>query len=717
MNRKRRKLGNSIGKTLFCMFVFLWMGVSEGQAQVEAIVPAGDWRDTKGNLISATEGGILKVGDLYYLWGMDRSKSNYAFVGINLYSSPDLKNWTFVNQILKSSSHADLANNAVVERAKLLHNAKTGQFILWMHYEGHNAYNVAEVAYATCSTVGGNYVFQSHFRPLSIDSRDMNVFQDDDGKAYLICTTFGNQNVSLFELDDAYTSVVKETFRGSASNDMECEGHAIIKTGGYYFWTMSWCTGWDFNDNHYFYAKSLAGPWTSGGNVATTNTHTYESQVGFAVPVVGSTATTFLYMGDRWSVQNFAMSRIVLLPMTVSGTKLSTAWYDQWTIDPKTGEWAPGAQNFIDGIYTITAKHSGKVLGTNGSAVEQQTYTGANTQLWRIQNQGASFYKITSVESGKVIDISGASRDVGANAIQYAWANSSNQKWQINDCGNGYHRLVNVNTLGKALEIAGSSQANGTDATLNDFSYGNNQLWQFTIVNSNLVSGKAYRILNRASGKALDAETGGEGTPIVQTTSSNESSQLWVLQDLHNSYHSLTNVSSGKSLDNADSVGNLAPVRQKTTSNSFGQQWQILDLGNGYYKLMNRISGKVLDNKDGSLADGNGIIQYSDYASTSNNQQWSFQPVNLVTGLEEEASMSTISVYPNPAKGKVTLRLEGGFCDRITLQDIHGKVLQEERGNFEGIVEWSLNSLPSGVYFFTLEGEKGGRTVKAVMVE
>ena len=100
---------------------------------------------------------------------------------------------------------------------------------------------------------------------------------------------------------------------------MECEGHAIIKTGGYYFWLMSWCTGWDFNDNHYFYSTKLAGPWTAGGKIATANTHTYESQVGFAVTVKGSNKTTFFTPVTAGQLTTTAC-RIVLLPIEVSGT-------------------------------------------------------------------------------------------------------------------------------------------------------------------------------------------------------------------------------------------------------------------------------------------------------------------------------------------------------------------------------------------------------------
>jgi sucrose-6-phosphate hydrolase SacC (GH32 family) len=619
------------GRYVWIIALVVLLAQSAYSQVTDCIVPGGDWRDTNGKMIAATEGGIIKVGDLYYLWGMDRSANNYAFVGINLYSSPDLKKWTFVNQILKKSSHPDLDNDAVVERAKLLYNEKTGQFVIWMHYEGHDAYKIAEVGYATCSTIGGNYTFKSHFRPMDIDSRDINVYQDDDGKAYLICTTFGNQNVSLFELDNTYTSIVKEVYRGSASTDMECEGHAIIKQGGYYFWMMSWCTGWDFNDNHYFYATKLSGPWTAGGKIAVANTHTYESQVGFAVTVKGLDTTTFLYTGDRWSVSNYSMSRIVMLPVTVSGTKLSVGWQDQYSLDVKTGRWAAGARDFLDGVYTITAKHSGLVLGTNGSAIQQQTPSGAATQQWRIQNLGASHFKITSVANSKPMDVSGASREVGAKVLNYEWSDAYNQKWQLIDCGDGFFRMVSVNTLGKTIEISGSSKNTGIDAVLGNFAYRDHQLWRFTLVNGDFQSGKFYAIVNRGSGKALDCGTGSPTTALTQQTLNRQAPQVWKLEELYNSYFKITSYSSKRSLDNGSKADNSAPIIVDTISNTFGQQWQIVPVENNFYKIVNRFSGKLLDNLDNVADDGNPIIQYSDYSSTNTNQQWKFVPVDAIS--------------------------------------------------------------------------------------
>ena len=666
---------------LICTIVFSCLYSSF--AETELIIPGGDWRDTDGKLIAATEGGIIKVGDIYYLWGMDRSANNYTFVGINLYSSSDLKNWTFVNQILKKTSHPDLDNDAVIERAKILHNKRSGQFVIWMHYEGHNAYSIAEVAYATCTTIGGDYVFQSHFRPMGIDSRDINVYQDADGKAYLICTTLGNQNVSLFELDSAYTSIVREVFRGSARNGMECEGHAIINTGGYYFWLMSWCTGWDFNDNHYFYARTLAGPWTAGGKIATSTTHTYESQVGFAVTVSGSEKTTFLYTGDRWSVRNFGMSRIVLLPIELNGTALSVKWHDQYDINTQTGVWTPGAKNFIDGVYTITAKHSGLVLGSNGSAVQQQQYTGSPDQLWRIQNIGASHFRITSMESGKVMDISGASREVGAKLLQYDWNDGYNQKWHIIDCGDGYHRFVNVNTLCKTLEILNSSTNAGTDAVLGDFSYSNNQLWRIATANQDIISGETYRIENRGSRKVLVTEEG--GGYITQRASAYNVNQLWTFEDLFNGYFVLK-TADGKALDNGGSVQNNSFISTGTEDKQYSQQWQLVHIENGCYKIINRISGKVLDNKDGLTEDGNPVIQYSDYASTNQNQQWRFIKADIVS-TDDHFGQEEKLVRKNP----------GFSVAGHDLFDLHGRKVHSDRAGSTGTKQGYVSR---GVYLF-----------------
>jgi hypothetical protein len=488
--------------------------------------PGGDWYDVNGNIVQAVEGGIMQVGNLYYLWGMDRSQNNYRFRGVNLYSSPDLKTWTFVNTILSRTSHPDLDNDAVVERPKLLHNTSTGQFILWVHYEGWNAYSTAEVGYATSSTIGGNYTWQGHFRPLNNDSRDMNVFKDSDGKAYLISSVAINSQVVIMELDASYTSPVQEVFRGYNSNSSSgigCEGHAIIKSGGTYFWIQSFCSGWDTNDNRYFSATSLAGPWTSHGNIAPSGAKTYQSQVTNAFAVTGTSATTYVYVGDRWSVGNYSMTRLILQPLQISGTTLSLPWYDQWSINTTTGIWTGGPAINFNGEFRFVNKYSGKVMEvpgyatSDGTQIKQYTSNNGTNQRWTIQNLGRGEYRINNVNSGKVLDNPSASRTLGTNMIQYTYNSGYNQKWHIIPCADGSYRIDNVNSLGKIIEIADSSTANGAGVVLGDFAFFPNQQWYIVPVQASVTIEENTTGFCSAEGTIDTNYTGYTGAGFVNT--------------------------------------------------------------------------------------------------------------------------------------------------------------------------------------------------------
>jgi len=297
--------------------------------------------------------------------------------------------------------------------------------------------------------------------------------------------------------------------------------------------------------------------------------------------------------------------------------------------------WSAGSGNFSDGIYSITAKHSGLALGTDGSAVQQQTFTGAANQLWRIQNLGASHFKITSVESGKVFDVNGASKDAGAKILQYAWSDAYNQKWQIIDCGDGFHRFVSVNTLGKSIEIANSVKTAGTDAVLGTYAYKDNQMWKIAYVNSNVVSGKSYMIVNKTSGKALDISAAGS---IIQSAQTRTSGQVWKALDLYNGCFTFSASANSAVLDNAGSSQNGSQISTGTSDKRFSQQWQLVNVKDKYFKLVNRYSGKVIDNKDGSTADGSAIIQYTDNASSNENQQWEFVLTDIV-GINQSHSV------------------------------------------------------------------------------
>jgi hypothetical protein len=686
---------------------------ARGLACRDAVVPGGDWITADGKVISATEGGIIKIGATWYMWGLDRSQNNSTFIAVVLYKSPDLVHWTFVKQIMKASSNALINNNATVERAKILHNPKTGKFVMWMHYEGHNAYNVAEVAYATADAIDGDFVFQDHFQPLGIDSRDINVYQDADGSAYLLCTTKGNQNVSLFSLDSTYTKVVKEIFRGNASDDFECEGHSIVKSGGVYFWLMSWCTGWNFNDNHYYTATSLAGPWTARGNIAAKGANTFESQVGWAFPMPGANGVDFVFMGDRWSVNDFSNSRMVMLPMRVSGTALSMSWYDRWY--PNDTGWTAGASSIPDGVYQIKVRGSGKFLQpsggstASGTAIVQAASSGTDAQKWRIENQGGSNFRVTNVGSGLPMEVSGQSTAVGAKIDQYTDNGGANQRWHVVRSDSAWWRFVNVGTLGKAMVVDGASTADGAAAVLGTFSHGTSQ--EFELVPANpVVSGSSYELVARHSGKAATLKPDGS---LVQSTDSVKPAQVFQLVSKGGGQFGILQGNQALQVKDASIAEGAKVVLGPDTGLS--ARWMVSDAGSGWYSVTNACTGKSLDVDGGATATGEGIdiLQYRYYATT--NQQWKLKsaPPSAVAGRLSE------SVVPASARleedGR-TLRIDAGpnRIDRVSILTPQGRVLQDDMSSFSGERMMAVSAPATGLRLVRLQGDGFDRTVRLV---
>lgn len=101
------------------------------QAAPQTITNGTQFTDTSGNPVHAHGGGVLKVGSYYYWFGEHRNTDN-TFRAVSAYRSTDLKNWEFRNNVLTQSSHSELAV-ANIERPKVMYNAATGKFVMWMH--------------------------------------------------------------------------------------------------------------------------------------------------------------------------------------------------------------------------------------------------------------------------------------------------------------------------------------------------------------------------------------------------------------------------------------------------------------------------------------------------------------------------------------------------------------------------------------------------------
>ncbi|OLN81133.1 hypothetical protein CCHL11_09529 [Colletotrichum chlorophyti] len=309
-------------------------GVSLAKATLQ-IIPGATWTATNtGRHVQAHGAGITQVGSTYYLIGEDKTNGS-AFQNINCYSSSNLVEWTYVGALLSRTADAgDLGPGRVVERPKVIYNSATRKYVMYMHIDSSN-YGEAKIGVATSDEVCGRYTYLGSWRPLGFQSRDIGLFKDDDGSAYLLTEDRPN-GLRIDALTPDYLNVTHNVFLWNT----RIEAPAILKRNGHYFMFGSKLTGWDPNDNVYSYATSLSGPWSAWQTFAPVGSRTFNSQTTFILPVGDNTV---IYMGDRWVSKNLMRSTYVWLPLSVSGTTVTLADRVNWTPNVGGGgSWAPG---------------------------------------------------------------------------------------------------------------------------------------------------------------------------------------------------------------------------------------------------------------------------------------------------------------------------------------------------------------------------------------
>lgn len=327
-------------QAIHLLFVCLMIGLTgcqrEDRASPAAILSGVPWFDQNAQPVSARGACIVREGDRFYLFGEYKRDGGNAFSGFSCYSSTDLVNWHFERIVLPVQPDGRLGPDRVGERPKVMKCPTTGEYVMYMHTDDAG-YRDPAVGYATSPTINGEYIFQGvlPFGDGYVRKWDMGTFQDNDGVGYLI-THSGN----LFRLSPDYKRVEAQIVKDMTP---ACESPAIVKHAGIYYWLGSDLTGWERNDNSYFTARSLEGPWEPQGVFAPKGTLTWNSQTTFVLPVTGSAGTTYVYMGDRWAhPYQRSAATAVWQPLVFADGRLSLpTWQPAWHLDIAAGTWAP----------------------------------------------------------------------------------------------------------------------------------------------------------------------------------------------------------------------------------------------------------------------------------------------------------------------------------------------------------------------------------------
>jgi hypothetical protein len=374
------------------------------------------WKDTSGKNIYSQGGGVFKFGVKYYWYGVHyqgaetyanaprKRNSDTRFVSVTCYSSTDLINWKFENDILTPKTR-NFGDPAWFGRLGVAYNKRSRRYVLVaQHNDG--------IMFASCDTPAGNYKVE-HIQNqitnvINLGTGDQTVFVDDDGLAYLICSNKKGRNhqyvSKLRESDFLYAEPAKEVAKGYGR-----EGDALFKYKGKYYFCASDLHGWNASHSYYMVSNSIWGPYSAWKVMDGTDMDfSFVTQTGFFFTIKGTKQETVVFCGDRWS--DFAGNGLGYnqwVPLTVNGDNVKFNSLSEWSINAETGEWSVGNGNnyclnpsFEADRVAQTALAGWKTWGV-GAKNKSGGYTGNwCAELWSDKDYDGSYYQRINIPNG-----------------------------------------------------------------------------------------------------------------------------------------------------------------------------------------------------------------------------------------------------------------------------------------------------------------------------
>lgn len=329
------------------------------------------WYDQNGVPVNAHGACVVPANGKYYLFGEYKTDDVNKYMGFSCYSTENFTDWKFEGLALPPMKEGLLGPERIGERVKVLENRAAGKYVMLMHTDDMK-YCDPCIGVAVGERIDGEFTFQGPlmFRGEPVRYWDMGTFVDEDGTAYLL-THEGN----IYRLSESCTEAVELVAEGIAPGG---ESPAMFWTddedsGKSYYLLLSNKTSWERNDNYYFTAKDLHGPWEYKGLFCPEGSLTYNSQCSFVFRYerdgLGSMP---VYVGDRWSYPRQASAAtLVFLPIEAGNGQMKIREYlPVWSPDTlEKTELAPEhALEFRSNVQgdSVQVEFTGRQIGLFG---------------------------------------------------------------------------------------------------------------------------------------------------------------------------------------------------------------------------------------------------------------------------------------------------------------------------------------------------------------
>jgi len=431
---------------------------------------------------------IVNVDGIWYMTGTAKPFFEFQYPtlganpGVPLYSSPDLKTWTYRGIIVPRVNGSWYQDRFWAPEIHVKSVNGVRKFYCTFNCFNADQNSPQGVGLAVANNITGPYTVLTPNAPL-VNGNDGSIFTDSDGNDYLFVAGIFAMPVDLANahVGAAWSALaVSPTPQWDGGTGVGIEDPDVIKIGGtYYCFYSSWGRGYEVG---YATANNIHGPWTKyAGNpiygaqnpaacAASGATYTQAPnvpyrEVGGGAPFVGPD-------GQWWLSAHFALNN--------PDPDTTKYWgWEQPGFDPlnlqngtflaKTPTWTPQSAPLplTSGVWSLTNAASGLALdntgwGTNwGNPVELWDSWGGPPQQWKFTLQTDGSYTLTNQIGGLNLDDPNGLNTWGQHLQLWPGNGATAQEWRVSPQSDGNITLNNV-AAGLALDDPNGLGPHGT---------------------------------------------------------------------------------------------------------------------------------------------------------------------------------------------------------------------------------------------------------------
>ena len=310
--------------TKLITFISICIGVITcRQVTISNVIPR---RDTNGSIIDAHDGNVFYYDGLYYYYGASYGlckeppgpsgctvwhPGGCGFQldhNVSLYTSADLDIWTFRGYVFQMSS---MKTQGIMFGPRVLPNPRTKKWVMWFNFLPAAGTGVSQSQCAVTVSDTPTGPFQLVTEKVTTlaweNTGDLNLFQDDNGDAYIIYNAHidgsiynPNHLMSIEKLSDDYLSSLGKDFNSGYFGQAFVEGGAMFKRNGIYHAVFGQCCCYcsDGASTTVYTSTSPLGPYETKNNIGNEGHAQLYNIVRYRTSNPDSYG--FIWQGNKW---------------------------------------------------------------------------------------------------------------------------------------------------------------------------------------------------------------------------------------------------------------------------------------------------------------------------------------------------------------------------------------------------------------------------------